>query len=482
MRLLREEGVRLLTFTGPPGVGKTRLAAQVAAAVRADYRDGAFLVRLAAVRNPARVPAAITRALGGTSLDHVDGWDGLAATLRERPTLLLLDNLEQVIAAAPALADLLAACPHLTLLATSRAPLRVRGETEFPVLPLPLSAAAQGLPLDELQQNPAVALFVARTGAVRPDFYLTPDNAEDVAAICRRLDGLPLAIEFAAARMRMWPPALLRTHLTDAALLDWLVDGRRDRPGRHRSMRRAIAWSYNLLTARSQHAFRALGAFPGGATPHALGATLAGASIMDAGARLEEVMIALDKLVDQGLVRAEATDGALRFTLPGIVRAYALDRLTASGEEGGVQARMAAFYAALVETSAQTADVREARLAPERENLEAAWEWAAGHDEARMGRRLASALPVRASGRDAAAPPECAHMHGSQPPHETALLSPREREVLALVAQGRSNKEIAQRLYIAEGTAKYHVRSLLDKLGADTRAEAVAHAGQRGLL
>ena len=473
MRLLREGGVRLLTFTGSPGVGKTCLAAQVAEALRPDYPDGPHLARLGSTRDPLAVPSIIARAMGITAGDGRQGWDALARALHERSTLLMLDNLEQVIVVAPFLADLLAACPKLAVLATSRAPLRVRGEQQFPTAPLALPPSGPPLTPDALRQAPAVALFLAVAQAVRLDFALTAANADDIAAICHQLDGLPLAIEFAAARVRTMPPELLRTHLSGTALLDWLADGRRDRPGRHHTMRRAIGWSYNLLTARGQAAFQILALFPDGASPHALAAVLAAEPANDGDA---SAAAALDELVDQGLALPQTTAGAVRFTIPNLPRAYALDRLAASDEGGALRAQFAAHGASLVARNERDRGDLATATGPESQNPEAARERAVAHRDTHPARHLAAthALPLPQPNPD----PQRARPSAGKPLPGTPPLSPREREVLALIAQGHSNKRIAHTLYISESTAKYHVRSLLDKLGADTRAQA----GLRGLL
>jgi predicted ATPase/DNA-binding CsgD family transcriptional regulator len=405
-RLLGGAG-RLLTLTGPPGVGKTRLALEVAASLRRRFPDGVAFVDLAPVADPARVVPAVADALGLRVPADRELLAGLVGALRRRRALLVLDNFEHLLPAAPAVAALLAGCPGLAVLATSRAALRLRGERELPVAPLPVPDDG-GRPAAAVAASPAVALFTERAQDVRPDFSLTESVAGAVAEICRRLDGLPLALELAAAWLRLLPPDALLARLDRR--LPLLAGGPRNLPERQRTLRDAITWSHDLLEPEQRALFRRLAMFPGGWTTE--GAEAVCAAQGAAGAALDD----LAALVDWGLVRPLAgATGDARFGMLQTIREYALERLEASGEAEAVRGRWAAYFLRLAEAAEPALrggrdQVRWlGRLDEEHDNLRAVLAWAtagaagthgadAGAEEAAetgravLGLRLATAL------------------------------------------------------------------------------------------
>jgi predicted ATPase len=367
--LVARRDVRLLTLTGAGGTGKTRLALEVARARAEDFADGAAAAALAALSDPSLVASAIAQALGVHQSQGQTAADALKDFLRDRELLLLLDNLEHLLDATPFVSELLASSPGLTVLATSRVHLNLYGEFEYSVPPLSLA--------DE-----AVALFLQRAQAAKPEFELSEDNAEAVARICARVDGLPLAIELAAARIRTLAPAALLEALGQR--LDLLTDGPRDLPARQRTLRDTIAWSYDLLTPLEQAVFARLAVFAGG------GSVAAAEAVCSEGAAE-----ALASLAGQNLVGAE--DGS-RFEILETIREFALERLAASGEEEATRDRHAGFFLAAVEEGGpnRRGDERTAWLDGvdrELENVRAALAWGAGGaGDVEVGLRTAAGL------------------------------------------------------------------------------------------
>jgi len=371
--LLRHAGTRLVTITGVGGAGKTRLALQVAAALLDDFPDGVLFVDLAPLTDPTLVASAIAHVLGISETGARPLAQSLAIALHDRATLLLLDNFEQLMPAAALVAELLAACPRLRLLTTSRAPLRVTGEREYPLAPLPVPEDGRTAP-GVAAQNAAVALFVDRARAVLPGFGLTDGNAAAVAAICARLDGLPLAIELAAGRARLLPPEALLARLERR--LPLLVGGARDAPLRQQTLRNAIAWSYDLLGPAEQALLRRLAVFVTG-----FGLEMAEAVCSAEAGAAGEVLEGIATLAEHSLLQPRpAVAGEPRFAMLETIREFALERLAESGEEAAVRERHARALLALAEASepgmkGAQHGVWQARLTADRDNLRLALGW-----------------------------------------------------------------------------------------------------------
>jgi predicted ATPase/class 3 adenylate cyclase len=380
---------RLITLVGPGGTGKTSLAVELLRREVRRFDDGVWFVALESVRDPELVPAVLAGTFGLVSGSSATLESRLRAFLEPRLLGVIVDNVEQVVSAAPMLPELLRASPGLTIIATSRAPMRVAGEQEFPVPPLPVPEA--GAAVDDALENDAIRLFLDRAERVRPGYRLVAEDVDAVAEICRRLDGLPLGIEIAASRMALLPARDIADRL--GRRLDLPGAGSRDAPERQRTLHGAIGWSYDLLREPEQRLLERLSAFGGGfSVEHA-------EAVCDQGGDLGvDVLDGLSALVEHSLVQpAAAASAGARFRLLSTVRMFAAERLDTRGETDSVRRRHAQTYLALAEQIAPTVLGRDqARLldmlALEHDNFRAAFDWAIVRGETQIAMRLAAAL------------------------------------------------------------------------------------------
>jgi predicted ATPase/class 3 adenylate cyclase len=389
--LLRSPETRLLTLLGPGGTGKTRVGLQVAAELVDDFEDGVFFVPIAAITDPTLVAPTIARVLGLSEGGAQSPEELLEGYLRDRQTLVLLDNFEQVLEAALVVDRLLSTAAGLKILATSRTPLGLYGEYEFPIPPLSLPDPESLPPLENLTEYAAVRLFVERASAVRPDFSLAEDNAPAVVEICERLDGLPLAIELAAARIKLLPPQVLLDRLGNR--LKILTGGARNLPERQRTLRNAIEWSYGLLDEGEKILFGRLGVFSSGATLEAMEA------VCDAeGDLTTDVFEGASSLLDKSLLRQEeGAGGEPRFVMLETIHEFANAMLEGSGDAEAVRRAHAEYFLALAEEAepmlwgAEDAKWLD-RLDQEHGNMRAVLSWAIEHEEGELALRVGAAL------------------------------------------------------------------------------------------
>ncbi len=512
--LLRPE-VRLVTLTGTGGIGKTHLALTLGNELQESFAEGIYFVSLSTTYDSELVIPAIIHTLGLQELGDRSPMQLLKTFLHDRQLLIVLDNFEQVLPAAPLLSDLLSSCSRLKILVTSRALLHVWGEYAFTVPPLEVPDMYQVPASENLSQVASVALFVQRVKAILPGFQLTDENAHAVAEICTRLEGVPLALELTAARCNVLPPHALLSRLEHP--LELLTGGRRDAPLRHQTLRNSLSWNDDLLSPDEQMLFRRLAVFVGGCSLQAVEAistALGGMAI--------SVLNGITSLIDKSLLLQPAQDkGEPRLYLLKMLRDYGLERLATCGELEQTRDAHAAYYLALAEEAeSRVPDSQQAtwqkRLEDEHENLRAALEWLLERRQLEEALRLAAALgqiwlsgdyviegsdfleqaleasnesnaPVSAQVK-AKALRVADYLALRQTDHDLVVmpasssLSPiesltaRETEVLGLLAMGLKNSEIAEHLVLSPHTVSGHIQSIFGKLGLNSRSAATRYA------
>jgi predicted ATPase/serine/threonine protein kinase len=466
--LLLSKDVRLVTVTGPGGIGKTRLAVEVASGLAESFPGGIHFVPLSSLCDPGLITSVIVQTLGIREAGGQSPFEILKKNLQDSlraPMLFVLDNFEHLMDAAPTVAELLVMGPNLKILVTSRAALHVYGEHEFPVPALAVPDSKSIPSLEVLAQFPAVALFVQRAAAAKPDFKLNRENAPAVIEICARLDGLPLAIELAAARVKVLSPSALLARL--ASRLQLLTGGSRDLPQRQQTLRAAIDWSYDLLSAAEQKLFRRLAVFVGGCTLEGAEAACDTNSDLDL-----DLLDGMASMVDKSLAQqAEQATGESRFVLLETIREYALEKLEASGEKAVTKRAHAAYCLVLAEEgateqgSAETAVWLE-RFALEHNNFRAALGWLTETGDAEWGLRLGTALfrfwetrEYLAEGRDSLG--KLLRMEGAAAPTKAraralfaaGVLTGEQGDYASAIGLIRESRDIARKLHDNQGVA-----------------------------
>jgi predicted ATPase/DNA-binding CsgD family transcriptional regulator len=473
--LLRRPEVHLVSIVGTAGVGKTRLALQVATDMMENFGNGVFFVALASLRNAELVLPTIAQTLGLRARGNQCILDLLAAALRDKHCLLILDNCEQVVSAVPRLVELLQVCPFMKMIVTGRTVLHVRGEYTFLVHPLALPDLTHEQDCVSLSTVAAVQCFLHRVQAVKPSFQLTDSIAHVIAEICVRLDGLPLALELAATYLKLLSPQQLLLRLEHR--LDLLTVGAADLPERQQTLRNTLQWSYELLNEEEQQLFRRLAVFVGGCTLERVEGMY---SLL--GESRDQLLNGITALLDKQLLYQQQGESKGRLLMLETIREYGLECLAICGETEAVQSAHAHSYLAQAEQEAsKKCETEQAPVWHEQEqdNLWLALNWFEQHKESEKAWRLHRALCEGSVGPGTLYPPH--------PPCKPRARSPEgltrcELDVLRLLAQGLKSSQIAEQLVIAITTVNSHLSSIYSKLGVNCRAAATRYAIEHGLV